>query len=163
MNTTLNTPKNQVAKGRKILFWMLGTFGALVVLAGSYIGYMVWRMNYVPTNLDTATTQQTANGLYTVSYEPSQSPIPVNVMHSWTLTVTDSNGQIIENADIAIDGDMPQHGHGLPTQPQVTQYLGEGKYLVEGLKFQMGGWWVMDFTITSNGQTDTIRFNFILD
>jgi hypothetical protein len=106
---------------------------------------------------------QTANGLYRVSYEPSQSPIPVNAMHTWTLTVTDSSNQPVENAEIAVDGDMPQHGHGLPTQPQVTQNLGDGKYLVEGVKFQMGGWWVMDFTVTSNGQTDTVRFNFILD
>lgn len=38
---------------------------------------------------------------------------------------------------------MSQHGHGLPTRPQVTQNLGNGDYLVEGTKFQMGGWWVM--------------------
>ena len=31
------------------------------------------------------------------------------------------------------------------------------------MKFQMGGWWVADFTITdAAGQTDTVRFNFIL-
>ena len=26
---------------------------------------------------------------------------------------------------IGVDGDMPQHGHGLPTRPQVTDYLGD--------------------------------------
>jgi hypothetical protein len=57
---------------------------------------------------------------------------------------------------------MPQHGHGLPTQPLVTAYLGDGTYLVEGMKFQMGGWWVVDFTIEANGQSDTVRFNLSL-
>jgi hypothetical protein len=33
---------------------------------------------------------------------------------------------------------------------------------VEGLKFQMGGWWLMDFTITANGQTDAVHFNMLL-
>ena len=51
------------------------------------------------------------------------------------------------DAAITVDGDMPQHGHGLPTRPQVTKHLGNGDYLVEGMKFQMGGWWVVDFTI----------------
>jgi hypothetical protein len=57
---------------------------------------------------------------------------------------------------------MPQHGHGLPTQPQVTQSLGNGDYLVEGMKFQMAGWWVVDFNIDSAGQRDNVRFNLIL-
>ncbi len=57
---------------------------------------------------------------------------------------------------------MPQHGHGLPTRPQVTKNLGNGDYLVEGMKFQMGGWWVVDFTIDTAGKHDTVRFNMIL-
>ena len=40
---------------------------------------------------------------------------------------------------------MPEHGHGFPTVPEVTEYLGDGKYLVEGLKFSMPGWWVGQF------------------
>jgi hypothetical protein len=26
----------------------------------------------------------------------------------------------------------------------------------------MGGWWLMDFTITANGQTDVVHFNMML-
>jgi hypothetical protein len=33
---------------------------------------------------------------------------------------------------------------------------------VEGLKFQMTGWWVMDFDITVDGETDRVRFNLEL-
>ena len=31
-----------------------------------------------------------------------------------------------------------------------------------GMKFQMTGWWYVDFGITSSKGDDTIRFNFIL-
>jgi hypothetical protein len=57
---------------------------------------------------------------------------------------------------------MPQHGHGLPTSPQVTQNLGNGDYLVEGMKFQMPGWWEVRFSISAGAQTDTITFNLTL-
>ena len=40
---------------------------------------------------------------------------------------------------LKVDGDMPQHGHGLPTRPRVTRNLGNGDYQIEGVKFQMGG------------------------
>jgi len=84
--------------------------------------------------------------------------IPAGFAHH----VATPDGQPVTDAVITVDGDMPQHGHGLPTRPQVTKHLGNGDYLVEGLKFQMGGWWVVDFTIDANGKHDTVRFNMIL-
>jgi hypothetical protein len=44
----------------------------------------------------------------------------------------------------------------------VTRSLGNGDYLVEGVKFHMPGWWVMDFEIQAGGKTDTVRFNLML-
>ncbi len=135
------------------------TGAVLVVL----VAFGWWRMSYVPSGLDYSTARLTDNGLYRISYEPSQQPIPINKLHSWVVTLATTDGQPLEHAHISIDGDMPQHGHGLPTQPLVTEYLGEGQYLVEGVKFQMGGWWVMDFVVESDAGTDNVRFNFILD
>lgn len=150
------------SRGSKALRWLAGTLGVVVLLFAAYAGSMFWTMNHVPAGLDYATRRVTANGLYEVSYEPSRSPIPINQLHTWTLRVTTVDGRPVEHARISLDGDMPQHGHGLPTKPQVTRSLGDGRYLVEGVKFQMGGWWVMDFSITADGRTDTVRFNFIL-
>jgi hypothetical protein len=135
------------------------TGAALIVLV---VAGWFW-MSYVPSDLDYSTTLPTENGLYQVSYEPSQNPIPVNQLHTWTLTLSTATGEPLDHAHISVDGDMPQHGHGLPTQPLVTEYLGDGSYLVEGVKFQMGGWWVMDFVVESGAGTDKVRFNFILD
>jgi hypothetical protein len=30
------------------------------------------------------------------------------------------------------------------------------------MKFQMGGWWLMDFTISADGQSDAVHFNMML-
>jgi hypothetical protein len=83
-------------------------------------------------------------------------------MHQWTLHIETADGKPVQNATIKVDGDMPQHGHGLPTSPRVTKYLGNGDYLIDGMKFQMGGWWLMDLTITADTQIDAVHFNMLL-
>jgi hypothetical protein len=111
---------------------------------------------------DYSNIQLSDSGIYRVSYVASTSVIPINQMHRWTLHIETVEGQLVENATITVDGDMPEHGHGLPTRPQMTEYLGNGDYLIEGVKFQMGGWWIMDFSITANDQSDQVHFNLWL-
>lgn len=142
-------------KIRRIIAVAAGLFVLLVV------ALIAW-MSYVPADLDTSTTLMSAQGLYEISYTSDLGSVPINQIQSWTLHIETADGRPVENATINVDGDMPQHGHGLPTQPQVTQYLGNGDYKVEGLKFHMPGWWVMDFVVTAEGQTDQVRFNMVL-
>ena len=118
--------------------------------------------NSAPSGLDMSTERTTDNGKFKVSFA-SEEAIVINQMHSWTLHVETADGQIVENATILVDGGMPQHGHGLPTVPQVTEYLGNGDYLVEGMKFQMGGWWEVRFDITDGETNDTVTFNLTLE
>lgn len=129
-----------------------------LVAAGLHRG----RASGVPAGLDTTARRLSANGLYRVSYTSEPAPVPVHRLHSWRLHVETPDGAALTDATITVDGDMPEHGHGLPTRPRVTRHLGGGDYLVEGVKFQMGGWWVMDFTVTHQGRTDTARFNLML-
>ena len=161
MSNLLASKVSSPAKPR----WRLWLTLAAVVVVGLLavtIALLMWPSSPVPADLDYATTQLSAAGLYRVSFTVSEPAIPVNQLHTWTLHVETADGQPIDDATIAVDGDMPQHGHGLPTRPQVTQALGHGDYLVEGMKFQMGGWWVMDFDITVGGQTDRVSFNLML-
>lgn len=116
-----------------------------------------------PTDLNLVTERLTDGELFRVSFRSDLDPVAINQMHSWTLTVETADGQPVENATITVAGGMPQHGHGLPTSPQVTDYLGDGKYRVEGLRFQMGGWWEVAFDITTNGQNDAITFDLFLE
>lgn len=135
--------------------------GLIVALVAFTI--MMLRMSYIPDNLDISSTLMSEQGNYQVSYIPELSPVPINQIQTWTLRVTETNGQPVEDATITVDGGMPQHGHGLPTVPQVTKYLGNGLYQVEGMKFHMPGWWVVKFKIIRNNMTDNITFNLMLD
>ncbi|MFB9993795.1 FixH family protein [Deinococcus oregonensis] len=135
--------------------------GALLS-AGILAAAIAIRSNGVPANLDYSTSRTSNAGVFNATYTPGITPIPIHKLHHWTLHLETPDGQPIEGARIQVDGDMPQHGHGLPTQPQVTQEFGNGDYLVEGLKFQMGGWWVMDYQVTVKNRVDTVRFNLLL-
>jgi len=88
---------------------------------------------------------------------------PINMVHQWILHIATPEGAPVEGAAITVGGDMPAHGHGMPTQPEVTADLGDGDYRVEGMAFQMGGYWIIDVTVTASGETDLIRFGLELD
>jgi hypothetical protein len=152
-------PKSKLVRA---LPWIGSIVCGALIVAAIFMGVMRTRMNFVPSDLDYSTSRLSDNGIFNVSYTPITGTVPVNQMHEWTLHVETADGEPVENAAITVDGDMPQHGHGLPTRPRVTKYLGNGDYRVEGLMFQMGGWWLMDFTITANGQTDAVHFNMLL-
>jgi len=132
-----------------------------LVLAGGIVtaGAM---MSSVPSDLDLALEKPTAAGLYKAAIAPQTNPITVGSMHAWTVTVLTPAGAPIKVAKIGINGGMPQHGHGLPTAPQVTKSLGGGRYLVEGMKFNMRGWWTLDLAIDGPKGPDTVTFNLVL-
>ena len=118
-----------------------------------------------PANLDLAATQPSHEGKFTVSYKSDLDPVTINKLHTWTLHVADSTGKPLDNATVAIDGGMPEHNHGMPTQPIVTP-LGSGDYRAEGMKFQMPGWWTVTVTVTDTvgaaAQQDSATFNLVL-
>ncbi len=115
-----------------------------------------------PAELDYSTTRTSDEGRFVASFTSALDPIAINQMHSWTLHVETADGAPVENATIRVSGDMPEHRHGMPTQPQVTQNLGGGDYLVEGMRFQMGGWWTVTFEIDADGVQDSVTFNLRL-
>lgn len=115
-----------------------------------------------PADLNLALDRQTADGLYAVALSPVTVPVTVGQMHAWTVRLTDAKGQPVKGAAIAISGGMPQHGHGLPSAPAVTQDMGDGRYLIEGMKFNMPGWWEIDLGIKGPTGFDTVTFNILL-
>jgi hypothetical protein len=116
----------------------------------------------VPSDLDLASSQISQQGFYRISYKANLDQVAINRLHSWTVHVETSQGQPVDGAEVSIDGGMPQHKHGLPTRPRVTQSLGNGDYVVEGMKFQMGGWWQIRVTVRTGEQHDLATFNLAL-
>jgi hypothetical protein len=139
------------------LVWILFIFS----LAGCS-GWMANNGQSAGSEKDLSASLASDNGLYTVSYRSEMDPPSINQIHAWVLRVETAGGEPVEQAIIRVQGAMPDHGHGLPTQPKVTQELGGGEYRVEGVKYSMTGWWTMTFEISAAGQTDTVTFNLIL-
>ena len=102
-----------------------------------------------------------AEGRYVATLEPAKALRP-RQMQTVRVTVRDAEGRAIDDAQISVDGGMPQHGHGLPTRPRVTRSLGNGIYEIEGVRFNMGGWWEFKLAIAGKAGTDTVTFNLAL-
>ena len=83
----------------------------------------------------------TANG-YRLHIHSQLQPLGINQIHSWLLELSNSAGAV-SDASISVEGGMPEHNHGLPTQPQVTEEIEPGVYLIEGIRFHMPGPWQM--------------------
>jgi hypothetical protein len=116
----------------------------------------------MPSNLDVSLTHATdENKFFIVMQPPSHLPA-INQMHSWQIKVTSPTGTPVTHAQFTVDGGMPQHGHGLPTQPRVTRELTEGTYLLEGMKFSMNGWWEIKLAIRSPEGNDRVTFNIVV-
>lgn len=103
-----------------------------------------------------------ARGLYVATLQGADTLKPRKMYTLQATVIDNATGQPIADATLAIDGGMPQHGHGLPTRPRVTANLGNGSYEISGLRFNMGGWWELGLTITTAAGTDTVTFNLAL-
>jgi hypothetical protein len=112
--------------------------------------------------LDVSTSVLSHGGAFRVSYAADGEEIPLNAIHSWTVEVQTADGEPVRGAAITLVGDMPQHGHGFPTEPEVTEEVGGGKYRVEGMKFSMPGWWVVTFHIAAGERRESASFNLYL-
>ncbi len=119
-------------------------------------------MFQTPADLDLRLTRTSAQGLYVVAMRPLVPVVAVNQIHPWEIRVVNAAGEPVSGARIAFDGGMPQHGHGLPTQPRVTEELGDGRYRLDGMKFSMTGWWEMKVKIQSAQGSDQVTFNTVL-
>jgi hypothetical protein len=133
---------------------------ALLVVAVSLAGCMASAQ--APKELDYSRTRSSTTGLYRGRIIPDGDSIPTGKLQRWMLHLETANGAPVDVATVTVDGGMPQHGHGLPTKPQVTRALGEGNHVVEGMKFNMGGWWVVKFRVSSTAGSDSLVFNLSL-
>lgn len=142
--------------------YLLAAFGLAAVLLGVLAAVYVSGFGRHDAASDISRSRKTANGLFMVSIEPENGAVRQGELHSWLVTVTTASGQPVEYAAIDVSGGMPEHNHGLPTSPQVTDYLGNGHYRIEGMKFTMRGWWQLRLSISAAAGSDTVVFNLAL-
>ena len=105
--------------------------------------------------------RESAGQMYTVYLRPTE-VLTLRKLQTVRVLVLDATGRPVEGASISVDGGMPEHGHGLPTQPPVQRSLGGGMYDIEGLRFSMGGWWELKLSVESAQGLDQVTFNLAL-
>ena len=116
-----------------------------------------------PKDLDVSLEKPSASGVYRVALVPPAHAPAINQMHSWKVKLTTPDGAPVHGARFAVDGGMPQHGHGLPTRPRVTRELAEGTYQLDGMKFSMTGWWEVKLDIQAPPGFDKVTFNTVIE
>ena len=135
----------------------IGTTLVTVVGTSLLTGCMMF--SHPPKDLDYSRTRTSEGGLYRATIVPQGDSIPQGKLHRWTLHLETTTGSPVDSGAFQVGGGMPQHGHGLPTKPRVTRALGNGDHVVEGMKFNMGGWWVVTFRVDAAAGRDSLVFN----
>lgn len=100
---------------------------------------------------------------FQVETGPRQGRVRIGQFQQWELRLLDNTGKPVYPARISIDGGMPGHGHGLPTRPQITKYLGNGRWQIEGVKLNMAGEWVLVFGVQTENAADRADLTFTVD
>lgn len=114
--------------------------------------------DFIP-RLDFGTEQRSRKGLYRVSVQPVDKAARLGDFQSWKLRVETADGRPVSGAVVHVKGGMPQHGHGLPTQPKVIAQAAPGEYRIDGLQFSMPGWWEVSIYVSSERRDDIVTFN----
>jgi hypothetical protein len=135
---------------------------ALVAFAALAVVAVLGSGCSTPADLDVSLDKASATGLYRVGLVPPAQAPAINQIHSWKVKLATADGAPVPGAKFAVDGGMPQHGHGLPTKPRVTKALGNGVYVIEGVRFNMGGWWEFKVAVAGKAGNDTVTFNLAL-
>ena len=158
MNTTTkDSTKRTRGQGG---FVLVGILVALSALAGGHL--LMMRGVARPAASEFGLGPRTSGGgLYTAALIPTE-PLRPRKLQTVQVAIADAAGEPIQNAQIGIDGGMRQHGHGLPTRPRVTKQVGKGIYEIEGVRFNMGGWWEFKLSVTTHSGTVLITFNLSL-
>jgi len=96
---------------------------------------------------------------YKVSLYSQSYPLQTGKIYNLILNLSTPDDKPLDNVKIYVHGGMPQHQHGFPTSPRVKKSLGNGDYLVEGVKFSMPGDWEIRFNIKEKTKRDRAIFH----
>ncbi|MFN3786626.1 MAG: FixH family protein [Thiothrix sp.] len=103
-------------------------------------------------------SQRSDGGMYQATLVCAEAPT-VGAFQECSLHLY-SQQALPSDLQVAIDGGMPAHGHGLPTTPQAIAAATAGEFRIEGLKYSMPGEWVLGFLLQAPNAQDKVVFRF---
>ena len=102
-----------------------------------------------------AVSADSADGTYVASWEPEGAALPDAEPFNMRFAVRRADGRaILPSARIAVDAEMPHHGHGMNLVPTVTRlgaWNGSDLLVASGMLLHMPGRWVLSLDIEEDG------------
>jgi hypothetical protein len=150
-------------------------FGLVTLLLLVACGMMSGTLPEQPTPIPTLTLASSATQDFTLTQVPPLGGKPGGNLLVWIFSnpnppssgdntleafVTDANGQPITDATVSFDINMTNMNHG--KNVVTASSLGNGHYSGD-VHFLMGGPWRVIVAIERAGQTDTVRFDFMVN
>lgn len=106
-------------------------------------------------------SQTTSSGMAVSLSESDPSP-PARTDNAWLLMLTDEDDQPLTNVNVSLDPQMPDHGHGVPRRPVVTE-LGEGRYEATPVSLFMPGYWTVEVALQVDDVSESVQFDLCVD
>lgn len=102
--------------------------------------------------VDKGSVVESNGGEYVVTWRSEPAPIPLDEAFDLVVHVRPREPRAADLA-LAVDAVMPLHQHGMNVVPDVHA-LGDGRFRVEGMFFQMAGDWEIRFDISEGALTE---------
>lgn len=112
-------------------------------------------------------TRVTQLGRYEVGLVIEPEPPPIGELFAVVTTVRTHDGFPVEDGKVKVDGWMPDHNHGMQTDPRVDPGVcdaagvcihKDGVYRSEGFKFHMDGRWSIRIAVEGPRGADATSF-----
>jgi len=113
----------------------------------------------IPSAISIARTTARPEGGHLVAGRPRLASTDPASLHDWLVEVTDQAGAPVSGCRLTFAASMPEHGHGVPTEPRVLGEEGKGRYLVGGVRFSMPGTWVVTVKLWGCGAPQRVDFD----
>jgi YtkA-like len=133
-----------------------------LVITPVSLAQMMMPSQQIPANLNLSNNRWSVQKRFKVAYVSSVSPIVPGKLARWVIEVRDPQNAPVDGADLQFSASMPGHMHGLPTEPKLSKRLGNGKYELSGVQFQMSGWWIIKLAVRKANMSDSAEFNLML-
>lgn len=99
---------------------------------------------------------------YTLRLMDSNPAPPSKGDNIWSLDLTDPAGATAAGLGLSLRAFMPDHGHGSPVKPEVTDN-GDGTYTIDPVNLFMPGYWEVSLTVVDLGATESPDDDIDLD
>lgn len=105
---------------------------------------------------------EAAGKTFRVAFTTAPLPIPMNEPFEIRARIEPIGEKPPGEVKLRVDAAMPDHRHGMNTQPQVTREA-DGSWRVRGMLLHMPGYWELYFDLERDGETERAQYNFELE